>query len=244
VEDQLTMEARIKLVGETSNHWIICKQDFDAPIRSYGFFINSTGQADRRRVVVSIHTDDGPDYFEDEVGDGILEYYQWYHVAVVYDGSNVTTYINGELNGQAALTGSLRQNDKKLTIGGTIHTNGDTINGSIDEVRIWSTARTQADIQDTMDKSLSGDEPYLVGYWNFDIIEDLDVGEDGPDDYFDYSGNGNHLDLVSEGTACGDYNQDGLIDSKDKKAKLDALMLEYENWLNECWTPYTQKKVK
>jgi len=50
--------------------------------------------------------------------------------------------------------------------------------GVIDEVRIWNVARSREEIQANMHRPLKGDEPGLVGYWNFDegqglIIYDL-----------------------------------------------------------------------
>jgi hypothetical protein len=41
-------------------------------------------------------------------------------------------------------------------------------NGQIDEFRIWSVARTAAQITSTMNKTLVGDEANLTGYWKFD----------------------------------------------------------------------------
>jgi len=40
--------------------------------------------------------------------------------------------------------------------------------GTIDEVRIWTLARTQGEIQDTMNRSLAGTEPGLAAYYRFD----------------------------------------------------------------------------
>ena len=41
-------------------------------------------------------------------------------------------------------------------------------NGLIDEVRLWNTSRTPAEILDNSDATLSGVESGLVGYWPFD----------------------------------------------------------------------------
>ena len=38
----------------------------------------------------------------------------------------------------------------------------------LDEIRIWNRARTHKEIRSTMDAPLTGDEPGLAGYWNFD----------------------------------------------------------------------------
>jgi hypothetical protein len=56
-----------------------------------------------------------------------------------------------------------------------------------DDVRIWSIARTQEEIQATMNTTLKGNEPGLVGYWNFD---------DGTAN--DLSPNGNHGSLKGD----------------------------------------------
>ena len=188
IGSQITLEAWVKLAGSTGNHWIVCKQNIDNS-RSYGFYIN----ADSRKVVPSIHADW---FFEGEVGDGVLEYDTWYHVAVVYDGSKIKTYINGQFNGEADLTGNLVTNQRELTIGGTYWNTGDTTNGSIDEVRIWNFARNQSDIQTTIAQNLTGSENGLVGYWQFESMEDLGVNGDGADDFRDLSVNGNHLDML------------------------------------------------
>ncbi|MFK5971063.1 MAG: hypothetical protein QM487_13225 [Candidatus Marithrix sp.] len=39
--------------------------------------------------------------------------------------------------------------------------------GEIDEVRIWSVARSQAEIQASMNSTLTGSESGLAAYYNF-----------------------------------------------------------------------------
>jgi hypothetical protein len=57
--------------------------------------------------------------------------------------------------------------------------------GLIDEVRVWNTARTQAQIQANMNRTLTGNEPGLVGYWRLDdgsgqaILDSSLRGNDG-----------------------------------------------------------------
>ena len=74
---------------------------------------------------------------------------------------------------------------------GWIHDEGDPQNqefspfaGQIDEVRIWNTARTEAEIKHTMHLTLSGEELGLVGYWRFDnvskmVTDSSSYGNDG-----------------------------------------------------------------
>ena len=42
----------------------------------------------------------------------------------------------------------------------------------MDEVRVWKVARTEAQIRDNWFKQLAGNEPDLVGLWNFDDPSD------------------------------------------------------------------------
>jgi len=44
----------------------------------------------------------------------------------------------------------------------------------IDEIRAWNVAKTQAEVQDAALQALTGQEPGLVGYWNFDNPSGLD----------------------------------------------------------------------
>ena len=94
----------------------------------------------------------------------------WTHVAGVYDGSSVKIYINGELEGSNPVKGSIRTSDLPLYLGKAPWTNNNNFNGMIDEVRVWNVARTAAQIDYDMRHTLTGDEPGLVGYWNFDEV--------------------------------------------------------------------------
>jgi len=70
----------------------------------------------------------------------------WYHVAGTYDGSNVRLYVNAIEVYSASETDSLVTNDIPLSIGA--HTPGSLFwTGSIDDVRIYDRALSQAEIQ-------------------------------------------------------------------------------------------------
>ena len=60
--------------------------------------------------------------------------------------------------------------------------------GLIEELRIWSKRRTQAEIQSALYKELTGSENGLVAYWNFNETIDANMIED-------MSGNGNTAKL-------------------------------------------------
>ncbi|MFK5971619.1 MAG: choice-of-anchor Q domain-containing protein, partial [Candidatus Marithrix sp.] len=88
---------------------------------------------------------------------------EWKHIAAVYDGTNITLYLNGVL--QQITSANLVQNtDIELRIGDNFN---NPYAGQIDEVQIWNTARTQAKIKANMYTNLQGNETNLIGYWQF-----------------------------------------------------------------------------
>lgn len=92
----------------------------------------------------------------------------WTHLAFVYNGTtSVEVFLNGISIGTIgeAFSGITGQ---ELTIGIGKPSNNDPFQGSIDEVRIWNTQRTGAQIAANKDFTLTGSEAGLVGIWNFD----------------------------------------------------------------------------
>jgi len=90
---------------------------------------------------------------------------QWFHLAATYDGSMTHAFVNGIEKGMLNV-GAIATTASSLYVGSGVMRN--YLNGSIDEVRVWGVARTQAQIQDTMGVRLVGNETGLVGYWRFD----------------------------------------------------------------------------
>jgi len=109
----------------------------------------------------------------------------WHHVAGVYDGNNLHLYIDGQLDNSisAEPIDSITNTDNPVMIGANSQKGGRSFNGKICEVRVWSVARTQEEIQETLHKRLRGNENGLAGYWPMD-----EPGET----VTDHSGNGNH----------------------------------------------------
>jgi len=93
----------------------------------------------------------------------------WYHVAVVRSGTDYFMYINGVLEGTVTYSGlDLDQNLFPFRIGARGSSSPqDLFNGSMDEFRIWSVARTQSDIRENMHLTLKGNETGLLNYYQF-----------------------------------------------------------------------------
>ena len=93
----------------------------------------------------------------------------WHHMAFVNTGSLTNVYINGNLLGP--IPGSFGSATlQQLTLGQALTpgANETAFNGSLDEVRIWNTQRTAADIQGNMNNTLAGTETGLVAEFGFD----------------------------------------------------------------------------
>lgn len=93
----------------------------------------------------------------------------WYHIAVVYDGLNVTLYVDGEKDialdkvpGEPLILGD------GLSIGNKGAGNQHFVNRAmISEVRFWSVARTPAELKEYQ-YSVSPKSKGLVHYWKMD----------------------------------------------------------------------------
>ena len=91
----------------------------------------------------------------------------WYHIAGTYDGSQMSIYVNGVLEGSMSSSGSIPTNGYNLLIGTEQDSLGNFFNGVIDEVRLWSTALNADQIRGNMHLTRSGTESGLIGYWQF-----------------------------------------------------------------------------
>ncbi|MBN8490904.1 MAG: LEPR-XLL domain-containing protein, partial [Burkholderiales bacterium] len=94
----------------------------------------------------------------------------WTHVAFVYDGAVGRVYANGELVHEAAATGAIgdtASGQNRLQIGSR-QVGGQRFEGQIDEVRVWSVARSADEIDAAFDQTVAADAPGLAGYWRFD----------------------------------------------------------------------------
>ncbi len=104
----------------------------------------------------------------------------WYHIAYVITPSNYAAYVNGELTADHSIyppgNPLLYDVNHRLRFGMDEGT-PDDLEGSIAEIRIWKTARTQEEILANRKRELAGDEPGLQGYWRFAH----DTGHETPD---------------------------------------------------------------
>ena len=83
---------------------------------------------------------------------------QWSHIAATLSGTTATIYINGVAAGTATFPAPVNITRNNCYIGKSNW--GDPYaNAVFDELRIWNTAKTQAEIQASMNTELAGNEP-------------------------------------------------------------------------------------
>lgn len=107
----------------------------------------------------------------------------WYHLAGTYDGEAVTVFVNGIRIESGRFSGAMDIDKSDLFIGrgDPQWSSGEYFHGELDEIRIWNVARSQKEIQATMNTPLTGKEKGLVAYWNFDDGAAKDVSPNGND---------------------------------------------------------------
>jgi gliding motility-associated-like protein len=117
----------------------------------------------------------GTDNFSGISFDGVstsndaLSLNKWYHIAGVNNNGTRKIYINGVEQSISGTPITTAINTDPVMIGQDLSsTGGRFFKGSIDEVRIWNTARTANEIASNMSVALSGAESGLVAYYNFD----------------------------------------------------------------------------
>lgn len=134
----------------------------------------------------------------------------WTHIALTYDGTTMNFYINGELDMTTnAVNGPLTQSTDPVRIGQDVSWDA-TPAGAIDEVRLWGVARTQEQIQSTMDTPIDGPTAGLIAVWNMDgDATDAIGGHDGA-----LQGDAQFLEIIGP-FAAGDVDCDGDVDAVD-----------------------------
>jgi len=174
INSQVTMEAWIKPATFTSQ-WIciLFKGDERNPNfsnRSYGFILADNG------TLYLVSAPSGQGQLRIYSPNGMISLNRWYHVAGVIDAKQgvMRLFINGMEIAHGPFGNEIHASKLPLRIGFTHEREADTpFVGQIDEVRIWDTARTPEAIRATMHTTLSGKEPGLVGYWQFEDKDNI-----------------------------------------------------------------------
>ncbi len=115
---------------------------------------------------------------------------RWYYVtAVAKSGNDLQTYMNGhdvgaEYQGSSSYPMNSFSPTEVAKIG-YFFGNGNEFwfKGVMDELRIWNRALSVEEIRESMCHRQNGDEPGLIGYWNFDETSGSDVIDLSPNGF-------------------------------------------------------------
>ena len=95
---------------------------------------------------------------------------QWCHMAAVTGPGGMHFYLNGVEVGHNSYEGSFAAlgGGENNYLGKSNWRDNAYFHGALDEVRVWSTARSGEEIRAGMGQVLRGDEAGLMGWWSFD----------------------------------------------------------------------------
>ncbi|MGI4833476.1 MAG: LamG-like jellyroll fold domain-containing protein [Janthinobacterium lividum] len=121
------------------------------------------------------------DYFTSGLSTTLVSDGRWHHIAGQVEQNVWRIYVDGVLensNTYAYSGGDLRT-PEPLTIGTYTYLTNFYFQGDIDEVRVWRTARTAADIQQDMCRKFAAAPADLVAYYRFDQGSGLAATDQG-----------------------------------------------------------------
>lgn len=129
---------------------------------------------------------------------------QWYHIAIVVDGSKTIAYVNGKKVTEYNTSGSLGS----FFIGRSYNSNRGIV-ARFSEIRLWNIARTVTQIKDNM-YEVKNTESGLYAYWKMNEVKNNKI----PDV------SGNNRDLILRGQANKNGRLNIQLHEEDKGVKI------------------------
>ncbi len=105
---------------------------------------------------------------------GSLPSLQWVHISWTYSDVGGVLYVSGEPVATSPYTTPIADTDGVIVLGNN-NVLGESLRGTIDEVRIWNYVRSQEEIQTNMYNCLTGDESGLAAYFKFSQYPDQNL---------------------------------------------------------------------
>ncbi len=132
----------------------------------------------------------GSSAFPDFASTSAIDDNTWHHVAATYDGTTAKIYIDGVEESSVAANDPIDNSSFNVAIGNNLQSLGRAVQAQMDNVRIWSDARTATEITNGMSCEVEPNAQGLVAMYHFN--DGIDSGANGSNTLlFDNSGNGN-----------------------------------------------------
>ena len=162
-----TVEAWIKISGYGSGHYryILNSRQAQGTFNGKWFALGLNSQGS---VAILLSTSDQPDV-EGRILNGRTRLDQeWNHIALVKESGMLTLYVNGELDRSFAdIPKRQISTDGQAVLGSWASYGRCRFEGAIDELRLWTYARSHEMIKEFKDRVLTENEPGLLAYYDF-----------------------------------------------------------------------------
>ncbi len=189
ITEDLTIEAWVKpesQPGSTNGNFFAIASKSNADVDEGGYTLEYRTGPDRFDFIISTDGENGSHCIQNYS----LATTSWSHVAATLDASEgkCEIYVNGVIIGSSTGQSSvIHDTSAPFRIGRDNYTTSydNYFDGLVDEVRVWSEARSPIEIIENYNKVLVGDEQNLEGYWRLE------------NNYLDETSNNNHLTPVN-----------------------------------------------
>ncbi len=169
--DNFTFEAWVYWNGTTDKDW---QRIFDFGHSSNTGYMFLTPCASDDKIRFAITSSDQSNE-KTIIGSYIFPVNEWHHIAVTLSSTgNGTLYLDGVsigTNSAMAMKASHLGSTGNNWLGKSQYSENPLFDGKMDEVRIWSSVRTQSEIRANMYNELAGNESALVAYYKMDETE-------------------------------------------------------------------------
>ncbi|SFT46516.1 Por secretion system C-terminal sorting domain-containing protein [Lishizhenia tianjinensis] len=162
----------------------------------------------------------------------------WTHVAMTFDGSFLKIYVDGVLSTSTTADYPMTASTQPLAIGYRPQYNQSYFDGIIDEVRVWNTVRTQAEIVQSMNTGACLQSPTgLQAYYSFEQGTPQG-GNASQVNLTDDSGNGNSgvLNNFALLGATSNYVGGATVSGDVNYYLLESSCLSYTSPSGQVWT--------
>ncbi|MEQ8471164.1 MAG: LamG-like jellyroll fold domain-containing protein [Marinoscillum sp.] len=155
-EGNYTYQAWIFLEAANTNGYIMATEDDQ---KGFSFRMSTNDAVEFVHGIPGWHTINS--------GDVTVPLKTWTHVAATYDGTDLVLLINGEAVASNQPSQPMAVSSQNLIIGEGATWKDRRFTGIIDNVQIWSEARSQSNIKESLFTEPAGTETGLIAAWLF-----------------------------------------------------------------------------